>query len=65
MEAMAGAGICFRLGFSKKLPISICPKPWRAVKSQGPGDITLTNQLGVGAGEEILQQFHKAISTKI
>ncbi|WP_045524159.1 HAD family hydrolase [Neobacillus niacini] len=66
MEAMAGAGdSVLDWDFLKNCRYRFVPSHGELLKVKGPADITLTNQLGVAAGEEILQHFLKALSLKI
>ncbi len=66
MEAIAGAGdSVLDWDFLKNCRNRFVPSHGELLKVMGPGDITLTNQLGVAAGEEILEHFQKALSLKI
>jgi hydroxymethylpyrimidine pyrophosphatase-like HAD family hydrolase len=66
MEAMAGAGdSVLDWDFLKNCRYPIVPSHGELLKVKGPTDFTLTNQLGVAAGEEILQHFLKALTLKI
>jgi hydroxymethylpyrimidine pyrophosphatase-like HAD family hydrolase len=66
MEAMAGAGdSVLDWDFLKNCTYPIVPSHGELLKVKGPADFTLTNQLGVAAGEEILQHFLKAITLKV
>jgi hydroxymethylpyrimidine pyrophosphatase-like HAD family hydrolase len=66
MEAMAGAGdSILDWDFLKNCRYRFVPRHGELLKVKGPADITLTNQLGVCAGEEILQLFLKEISLKL
>ena len=66
MEAMAGAGdSVLDWDFLKDCRYRFVPSHGELLKVRGPADITLTNQLGVAAGEEILQQFLNLLSLKI
>lgn len=66
MEAMAGAGdSVLDWDFLKNCRYPIVPSHGELLKVKGPADLTLTNQLGVAAGEEILQHFLKAIALRI
>ena len=66
MEAMAGAGdSVLDWDFIKNCRYRFVPSHGELLKVRGPADITLTDQLGVAAGEEILQHFLKALSIKV
>jgi hydroxymethylpyrimidine pyrophosphatase-like HAD family hydrolase len=66
MEAMAGAGdSVLDWDFLKNCRYRFVPSHGELLKVKGPADITLTNQLGVAAGEEILQHFLKALTLNI
>jgi hydroxymethylpyrimidine pyrophosphatase-like HAD family hydrolase len=66
MEAMAGAGdSVLDWDFLKDCRYRFVPSHGELLNVRGPADITLTNQLGVAAGEEILQQFLNVLSLKI
>jgi hydroxymethylpyrimidine pyrophosphatase-like HAD family hydrolase len=66
MEAMAGAGdSVLDWDFLKNCRYRFVPSHGELLKVRGPADITLTDQLGVAAGEEILQHFLKALSLNV
>lgn len=66
MEAMAGAGdSVLDWDFLKDCRYRFVPSHGELLKVMGPTDITLTNQLGAAAGEEILQLFLNVLSLKI
>ncbi|KGM44743.1 hypothetical protein P9D43_04960 [Neobacillus niacini] len=66
MEAMAGAGdSILDWDFIKNCRYRFVPSHGELLKVKGPADVTLTNQLGVAAGEEILQHFLKALTLSI
>ncbi len=66
MEAWAGAGdSVLDWDFLQNCRYRFVPSHGELLKVKGPSDITLTNQLGVAAGEEILQQFLKALTLRI
>jgi 3-deoxy-D-manno-octulosonate 8-phosphate phosphatase KdsC-like HAD superfamily phosphatase len=62
---MAGAGdSVLDWDFLKNCTYRFVPSHGELLKVMGPADITLTNQLGVAAGEEILDRFLHALSLK-
>ncbi|WHX98995.1 hypothetical protein [Neobacillus sp. DY30] len=66
MVAMAGAGdSVLDLDFLKNCRYPIVPSHGELLKVKGPADFALTNQLGIAAGEDILQHFLKALTLKI
>jgi hydroxymethylpyrimidine pyrophosphatase-like HAD family hydrolase len=65
MKAMAGAGdSVLDWDFLKNCTYRFVPSHGELLKVMGPADITLTNQLGVAAGEEILKRFGELLSLK-
>lgn len=66
MKAMAGAGdSVLDWDFLKNCTYRFVPSHGELLKVMGPADITLTNQLGVAAGEEILERFLNTLSLKV
>ncbi|MEH7251124.1 hypothetical protein V7111_03235 [Neobacillus niacini] len=63
MEAIAGAGdSVLDWDFLKNCRYRFVPSHGELLKVKGPGEFTLTNQLGIAAGEEILEHFVKALA---
>ncbi|MEH7176580.1 hypothetical protein [Neobacillus vireti] len=65
-EALAGAGdSVLDWDFLKDCTYRFVPSHGELLKVRGSGDISLTDQCGVAAGEEILQQFLNVLALKI
>ncbi|MFP7297947.1 hypothetical protein [Neobacillus niacini] len=65
MDLVAGAGdSVLDWEFLKNCTYRFVPSHGELLKVMGPADLTLTNQLGVAAGEEILSGFLQTLSRK-